>query len=188
MIALIIGGSASGKSEFAENFTLDISPLAQAEGDDVLYIATMKPFDDESLKRIARHREQRKHKGFETKEVYTDLLNAFSQPHTYCAVLLECMSNLLANEMYSEYPPSSSCCDKILSGVDKLAQCSSNTIIVSNEVFCDGDSYSEETLLYIKQLGDINRRLAQKADIVVEVICGIPIYHKGLKQSERSRS
>ena len=54
------------------------------------------PFDEESHKRIQRHQKMRAGKGFETVECYTGLKNV--KLPAGCVVLLECMSNLVANE------------------------------------------------------------------------------------------
>ena len=86
---MVTGGSGSGKSEFAESLVTGL-----ADGPN-LYIATMFPFDEECHKRIARHREMRKDKGFDTLECYTGLKHA--DVSGYHTVLLECMSNLTAN-------------------------------------------------------------------------------------------
>ena len=50
MMTLIIGGSGSGKSSFAENYTLSLS-----EGMTKYYIATMQVFDSEGEKKVLRH-------------------------------------------------------------------------------------------------------------------------------------
>ena len=65
MFTLVIGGAASGKSEYAEELIL-ASPLRPR-----IYIATMEPFGAEGQARIARHRELRRGKGFQTVERYT---------------------------------------------------------------------------------------------------------------------
>ena len=46
--------------------------------------------------------------------------------------------------------------------------------IVTNEVFSGGWSYGEETLDYLRALARINRELAAEANLVVEVVCGLP--------------
>ena len=97
MLTLVTGGSGSGKSAFAEDRVLSFG-----EGKRI-YIATMHPFDEESHKRIERHRKMRAGKGFETVECYTGLKNAVLPGESgKCVVLLECMSNLVANEMFEE--------------------------------------------------------------------------------------
>ena len=70
MILLVTGGSASGKSEYAENRALQ---LAKTEQKKLIYLAAMKPFGEEAAKRIERHRQLRAGKGFETVERYTDI-------------------------------------------------------------------------------------------------------------------
>ncbi len=168
MVALIIGGTASGKSEYAENLA------AKLHGDKI-YLATMKPYDEESFKKIDRHKDMRNGKGFLTREIAEDLINAdFSGRDT---VLLECISNLLANEMYRKKPKTSPT-EYIISGLDKMINSCKNTVIVSNNIFCDHYEY-KEIKDYIKALGDINAYLAEKADLVCEVVCGVPIIHKG---------
>ena len=70
MFILITGGSGSGKSEFAEAQILRLSREKR------IYLATMKCFDEESKKRIARHRKMRAEKQFETVEWYLNLKKA----------------------------------------------------------------------------------------------------------------
>ena len=94
MITLIIGGSGSGKSAYAEQVVMDFGDR------DRIYIATMFPFDEESRRRIDRHRRMRAEKNFTTIECYTGL-KTVEIPEGAC-VLLECMSNLTANEMFRE--------------------------------------------------------------------------------------
>lgn len=170
MITLVIGGSASGKSEYAEQLATRTDALRY-------YIATMQPFDNETVKRIEKHRKMRAQKRFETVECYTGLKNiALPKRGT---VLLECMSNLAANEMYSPDGAGEKALPEIISGVENLcAQCD-DLIIVSNEVFCGGNQYEGDTDRYLHLLADVNRSLAERADRVCEVVCGLPYYHKG---------
>ena len=94
MMVLVTGGSGSGKSAFAEDCVLSCGENKR------IYIATMYPFDEESKKRVARHRKMRAGKGFETVECFVGLKNLkVSHGST---VLLECMSNLTANEIFRE--------------------------------------------------------------------------------------
>jgi adenosylcobinamide kinase/adenosylcobinamide-phosphate guanylyltransferase len=51
-------------------------------------------------------------------------------------------------------------------------------VIVSNNVFEDGQIYDEATMEYIKAMGEINTKLALMSDKVVEVVVGIPIIIK----------
>ena len=68
MILLVTGGSASGKSEYAENRALQMAKEGQRP---LIYLAAMMPFGKDAEKRIERHRQLRAGKGFETVERYT---------------------------------------------------------------------------------------------------------------------
>lgn len=171
MMTLVTGGSGSGKSEFAENRTLAYSR------ENLIYIATMVAFDEEAHRKIARHRKMRKEKNFHTKECYVDLKSLELKREN--TVLLDCMSNLVANEMYQENGAHEHTIKQIIEGVKNLNEQVRNLVIVTNEVFSDGILYDEETNRYIYYLGAINKALAQMSDEVIEVVYTIPIYHKG---------
>ena len=71
MITLIMGGSGSGKSAYAEDYA-----LAQAGESSKYYIATMQIYDAEGLRKVERHRKLRAGKGFVTIEQPTDIAEA----------------------------------------------------------------------------------------------------------------
>ena len=171
MLTLVIGGAASGKSEFAEGLVL-ASPCEKR-----IYIATMQPMDAECRARIERHRLMRAEKCFETIECYTDLAGA--QVPSGSVVLLECMSNLCANEMFGSSGSGKNAESEILRGVESLTAHCGELIAVSNEVFSGGSGYGADTLEYMRLLGSVNRGVAAMADRVCEVVCGIPVWHKG---------
>ena len=169
MMTVVIGGSASGKSEYAESLVLKAGIPTR------IYLATMQPFDDECLNRIARHRAMRASKGFDTVECYTGLASV--QVPKGCTVLLECMSNLCANEFFG--PSGKNCPAVIMEGIRSLNRQAGRLIVVTNEVFSGGTDYEGETLDYMKALAQINREMAALADELCEVVCGVPVYLKG---------
>lgn len=171
MITLVIGGAASGKSEFAETLVLDAGDLPR------YYIATMQPFDKECKARIQRHRDMRAEKRFTTIECFVNLKQIALQAKG--VVLLECMSNLVANELYSPEGSGELAVDAIKEGIQHLSTQCEHLIIVSNEVFSGGCDYEGDTLRYLKMLAQVNQNLAQQADEVYEVVYGIPVCHKG---------
>ena len=98
MLELVTGGSGSGKSAYAES---RICEWNRQDPKPLFYIATMYPYGEETEKKIERHRMLRKGKGFETLEWYTGLKLHLEEGSLQGSdVLLECMSNLVANEMY----------------------------------------------------------------------------------------
>lgn len=173
MLVLVTGGSGSGKSAFAEDRVLSFGEHVRT------YIATMFPFDEESHQRIGRHRRMRAGKGFDTLECYTGLKNVHLLKDS--VVLLECMSNLTANEMFQENGAHEHTVREILSGVRHLKEQACHVVIVTNEIFSEAASYEGETQLYRKYLGEINQEIAAMAEEVVEVVYGIPVYHKAEK-------
>ena len=185
MLAMVIGGSGSGKSEYAENLAVRL------EAGRKLYIATMYPWDEESKKRILRHRAMRAEKKFDTLECFFDLDSGIKKYWNETTedkgntAFLDCMSNLVANEMYcdggyaSKKTETVSLVESVLAGIDLLCQRFEHVVLVSNDVFTDGEVYDEEMQSYLKHLGEINQGIAKRADLVVEVVCGIPLTHKG---------
>ena len=167
---LLTGGSACGKSFYAESLCV------RFEGPRY-YIAAMRPYDDGSMERIARHRRLREGKGFETIERYTDLAEIVLPERG--TALLECICNLTANEMFDEAGNQTDPCDAVLSGVEALRRQSETLIVVTNDVGSDHKSYDPATRAYVRALGRINASLASQADAVYELVCGIPIVIKG---------
>ena len=167
MLSLIIGGAGSGKSAFAEG-------LAKRLPGPGVYLATMAAKDPESLRRIARHRAQRRDLGFATLEKALCLTD--TELPEGANVLLEDLSNLLANEMFSAEGGG---LDAARRGLAALAERCGNLTVVSNEIFSGGADYEGETLRYMKNLALLNRELAERADLVVEVVCGLPNVLKG---------
>lgn len=167
MLHVITGGSGSGKSAYAET-------LVQKTGSGRrIYIATMIPYGEEGRQRVARHQALRREKRFETVECYTNL-EKLELGGTADAVLLECMSNLVANEMFEPDGAGEATVEAVCRGVEHLLGQTRQLFLVTNEIFSDGISYDPETALYLEYLGAVNRRLAQRADTVTEVVYGIP--------------
>lgn len=174
MMTIIIGGSGSGKSAYAEEYI-----ALRSGGMPMYYFATMQVFDEEGRKKAERHQKLRAGRGFLTVEEprfpgrAADLLAAGEK-----AVLLECMSNLVANAMFSEETPRSAAevAEEILRETERLKAAVSCLVIVTNNVFEDGIVYDETTTEYIRALGKINEMIAGAAEEVIEVVAGIPVF------------
>lgn len=169
MTTLITGGSKCGKSHIAEK-------LLSLTRSRKIYVATMQPYGCEAQEIIKRHLQKRSGKGFDTIEKYTDI-HEISLPAN-CAVLLECVGNLCANEMFRDriitYPSA-----KIINGIASLAKKTEDMIIVTNQVGSDGIAYEKGTADYISEMGAINSGIASFADNVIECVYGIPVMLKG---------
>lgn len=204
---LITGGSGSGKSAYGEKRILEAGKMAR------YYIATMEVFGEEGRKKVERHKKLRQGKGFITIESTKDVGRA-EVLETICsgdpdrqsgpadledteklgktgkskrAVLLECVSNLTANEMFgssfgTELEPDrciEALAEKICADIAKIDEAADFFAVITNEVGSDGEMYEKETLEYIRLLGLVNCRLAKMSSEVVEVVYGIPVMRKG---------
>ena len=192
MITLVTGGSGSGKSEYAEGLILDSSCSRR------FYVATMIAYGKEGRDKVERHRMLRQGKGFITIEKPRDVGRVMFEEHEAGsgassradrALLLECVSNLAANEMFKEETgeaeageqqgsPIQCLSHKIAGDIISLAGQVRDMVIVTNEVDRDGICYGPETMEYIRLMGCLNQKLASAADRVVEVVHGIPVLWK----------
>jgi adenosylcobinamide kinase/adenosylcobinamide-phosphate guanylyltransferase len=170
MRILLTGGSGCGKSTFAERLAREL-PAPR------YYLATMRPFEAESRAKIARHQQQRADAGFVTIERETQI-GGVDLP-ARGTVLLECMCNLLANEMFDDSGNERDVYDTIRADILALEQQCDTLIVVTNEVGSDGGDYGAGTARYIETLGRLNCALANRFDAVVELVCGIPLVLKG---------
>lgn len=170
MITLVTGGSKNGKSHIAES-------IAAAGDGPRIYIATMEPFGAEAQAAIKRHRQMRAGKGFLTIEQYTNIQELVVPNGS--SVLLECIGNLCANEMFSSGEIKEDVAVKLIKGITQLASYCRQLVIVTSQVGDDGIRYPKETMAYIRQMGRINAALAAMADRVIEAVYGIPVVIKG---------
>ena len=92
------------------------------------------------------------------------------------------MSNLTANEMYDPSGAGEHAEESVLAGIRKLQEVSENLVIVTNEVFSDSMTDNPEMDKYLKLLGNVNLQMGEMADLVTEVVYGIPVERKGIKK------
>ena len=184
MMELVTGGSGSGKSAYAESVICGKHRLLceTTENAPLYYIADMVPYGRETEKKIEAHRKMRAGKGFATLEWYVDLPGKISAPDSPelkgSCVLLECLSNLTANEMYEPAGAQNTGGDtpeSVIKGVRMLKERCAHLVVVTNDVFRESVTDSEEMTAYKGNLGMINRALAEMADQVTEVVFGVPV-------------
>lgn len=162
MIRLIIGGSGSGKSEFAENLLKGFNAK--------IYLATMQ-HNETNEARIDRHVRRRADKGFTTIESTGDFSQIEIPPDA--SVLLEDLPDLLANEMFrSDGTVNDNAYEAVVEDLTFLMKQTDNLVIVSDDIFLSGIEYSELTERYMQILGQLHQWIAQRGT-VTEVIAGI---------------
>ena len=163
MIALIIGKPDSGKSKRAEALAAEL-----AGNDPKIYLATMIPYGKEGEARIKRHRKMREGSGFFTIECPENLKNRLPVDTRFqgATCLLECISNLVANEMHLE--GRETCEDKwivdlVSDEIAWLARNCKHLILVGNE-FTAEPSYDDETKRYIRLNHLANEKIRALSD------------------------
>lgn len=175
MLILIIGGSGSGKSAFAEKRARELAGTNLQK----YYLATMAVHDDEMRKKVQRHQMIRKNDEWITLEYPVDIgkgADLIPVKKSGTVILLEDLGNLTANEMFRDGRvfPGDEVCEKISRDISVLESKACAVIIVSNQIFNDGISYDKETMQYIEAMGKLHQKLAERAVEVTEVVVGIP--------------
>ena len=74
MMVVVTGASGSGKSEYAEGVAVKLAGKG-----DLYYLATMRVYGEEGVRRVERHRKLRAGKGFQTAECPVKVDEAFAQ-------------------------------------------------------------------------------------------------------------
>jgi adenosylcobinamide kinase/adenosylcobinamide-phosphate guanylyltransferase len=167
---LVLGGSRSGKSAFAESLLADAG--------EVEYVATAapRPDDDEWTQRVAAHRARRPGSWHTTETGDLTLLLAAGGP----PVLIDSITTWAARTMdetgYWADPPRRAaylwCAEQLCS---LWASPQRWVVAVSDEVGSGIVPETESGRLFRDALGELNQRLATSADEVYLVVAGIPL-------------
>ena len=172
-IILIIGGSRSGKSAFAER-TAEARPGPRA------YVATCPVIDPETEERIRKHREARRGKGWETIEETADLAGVIRRSEGCRVLLVDCLTlwinNLLyeaekRGEVFNEEAAAGRCRELI----DASRAFPGTVIFVTNELGMGIVPDNETARRFRDVAGRCNQEIAAAADTVTLVVSGIPL-------------
>ena len=166
-ITLVLGGARSGKSRYAEG-------LIAAHPRPWIYVATAQRCDAEMTERIAKHRARRA-SAWQTLEAPEDLASALDAPPASAPLLVDCLTLWLSNRMLADADMD---CE-IDAVVAALAHRAGPLVLVSNEV---GSGIVPDNALarrFRDLQGELNQRLAARADCVVLLVAGSPLVVKG---------
>lgn len=167
-LIFISGGVRSGKSSFAESIAIQHAKKLDAP---LYYIATSKADDAEMEYRIERHQADRLESGYawQTYEMEQNLAERIKTLPVEGVVLLDCLTVLSANELFSEFFEGEDLLGKyeavkenILKGLLELQRQVSYLIIVSNEIHHE---YSDDQYvqIYQKLLGELHQQLVKQS-------------------------
>ena len=177
MKVFISGGAKSGKSHYAQ----DLAVVLSGEGKRY-YVATMIPSGWEDMERIRLHMLDREGMGFETLECYRDIQQLLYRANSRGTFLVDSVTSLLQNALFpaeKNYEMDLDAARQVADDLIAFSKWVENVIFVSDYIYSDARRYSESTEQYCKCLAQIDRRLAQACDTVLEVSAGQIIVHKG---------
>ena len=179
MITLIIGGARSGKSSYAEKYSLEkaVKPA---------YIATAQIFDSEMEDRVQKHQDRRTGLWSNYEEPYkvADLLGRILPFHD--VILLDCLTIYITNLMLKDYNYEDGEQVQFMYDKEKIIQeevekilslipDDKELVIVSNEV---GLGIVPENFLarvFRDISGRMNQMVGDECDQLILTVAGIPI-------------
>ena len=180
-IMLITGGARSGKSTYAEK-------LAKESNKKVLYVATSIPFDDEMRERVKKHKERRP-SNWGTFEGYKSLKHIFVNPSLdFDVVLLDCITIMVTNLIFEKTGESiesfseeelneieSEILKEVADFLDAAEETTKTIILVTNEVGFGIVPEYKLARVFRDIAGRVNQYIANRAEEVSLVVCGIPV-------------
>jgi adenosylcobinamide kinase/adenosylcobinamide-phosphate guanylyltransferase len=181
----ISGGCKSGKSYHAQILAKKMQQEQIQQHLPLYYLATMIPCDNEDLQRIRRHQGEREGWGFETFEVSKNILSVPQYCNINGTFLLDSVTSLLANEMFTEKGNVvDKASEKLSHELVMLAKILKNIVFVSDFIYSDACFYDPSTEAFRKGLAFIDRKLAKICETVLEISCGNVIVHKSVSESD----
>lgn len=181
MIIMVTGGARSGKSTFAEK-------TVEKFGQNIAYVATAIPFDDEMNDRIKKHKQQRPSNWttIEACETFSDL-KSNTDFLSADGILLDCLTVFITNKMIASDLDFDHCTVEnidalelaIEAEMDQLVKIigenGKQIVIVTNEVGLGLVPPYPMGRFFRDIAGRMNQKLALQAEEVYFVISGIPM-------------
>ncbi|MBI1208605.1 MAG: bifunctional adenosylcobinamide kinase/adenosylcobinamide-phosphate guanylyltransferase [Azospirillum sp.] len=167
-ITLVLGGTRSGKSCFAESL---IAASAQP-----IYLATAEPRDGEMTARIAAHRARRgpAWRTVEAPLALPEVLPDLARPDS--AVLVDCLTLWLSNLLAAGHDIA----DATARLIAALDRCAGRVVLVSNEVGLGIVPDNALARAFRDHAGALHQAVAGRADTVYFVAAGLPLVLKGI--------
>lgn len=164
---LITGGARSGKSRYAQK-------LAHQQSDTPVYVATANVSDADFEQRVRRHQRERGPEWVNHEEPrYPSRL-----PLTGRVVVIDCVTLWLTNFFSDTKYNADSSLNLFKQEVNTLLTTPARFIVVTNEI---GMGVHAETAVgrkFTDLQGWANQYLAQRADEVTLMVCGLPVFVK----------
>ena len=169
-IILITGGQRSGKSRYAEELALSLS-------DHPVYVATAHIWDEEFRQRVLRHQERRGPQWTNIEEERKlSRHNLTGQVAVIDCITLWCTNFFFdRNKPHNEQPTVDEALKLLKEEFNRFTNQDATLIFVTNEIGAGGVSTDVIQRRFTDLQGWMNQYIAQKADEVILMVCGIPV-------------
>ena len=163
-IILITGGARSGKSTYAEQLALALSPSP-------VYMATARIWDEDFRERVRRHQARRGPEWTNIEEEkYLSRHNLADR-----VVLVDCVTLWCTNFFFDLDSDIDRALEAAKQEFDAFTHQEATFIFVTNEIGLGGTSDNELQRKFTDLLGWMNQYIAACADEVVLMVSGIPL-------------
>ncbi|WP_108822951.1 bifunctional adenosylcobinamide kinase/adenosylcobinamide-phosphate guanylyltransferase [Dysgonomonas sp. Marseille-P4361] len=163
-ITLITGGQRSGKSRYAQELALSLSP-------NPIYLATSRAWDEEHRVRINRHKEERSTE-WTTIEEEKELSK---YDYNGGVVLIDCITLWATNFFFDLESNVELALDALQTEFEKLIAQDAQFILVTNEIGMGEMSQNYLQRKFADLQGWLNQYIASRADEVYLMVSGIPL-------------
>lgn len=163
-IILITGGQRSGKSSYAQNLALSLSP-------NPMYLATSAVWDEEHRERIERHKKDRGPEWSNVEEL-TELQNIDVAGRV---VVIDCVTLWATNFFTANEGNIQISLDQLANRFSRFTAQEATFIFVTNEIGLGGISANDLQRRFTDLIGWTNQLIAKNADEVVLMVSGIPL-------------
>lgn len=163
-IILITGGARSGKSSYAEQLALSLSP-------NPVYLATSRIWDEEFRQRVLRHQANRGPEWTnleEEKELSRHRVEGR-------VVLIDCVTLWCTNYFFDLDADTDKALIAAKQEFDRFTAQDATFIFVTNEIGMGGTSESSIQRKFTDMQGWMNQYIAAQADKVIMTVSGIPV-------------
>lgn len=164
MLYYISGGQRSGKSRYAQELALALSPTP-------LYLATSRAWDDDHRQRIARHVADRDARWTTLEE--EKYLSRFDLAGR--VVVLDCVTLWLTNFFADAAYEVETALHQAQQEFDQLTQQDCTLLVISNEIGMGLHAATEAGRKFTDLQGWFNQYIAQRADQAIFMVSGLPL-------------
>ena len=160
----ISGGQRSGKSRYAQDLALQLSPSP-------VYLATSRAWDDDHRQRIARHVADRDARWTTLEEEkYLSRLNLAGR-----VVVLDCVTLWLTNFFTDANYEVEAALAQAQAEFDQLLAQDCTLLVISNEIGMGLHAPTEAGRKFTDLQGWLNQYIAQRADHAIFMVSGLPL-------------